>query len=99
MTNRDIYKMFCNEYQNISVADYRPLAGNVFTENRQGITLFMENGDILLYFPATEKRSDAMDVMRENMWRKFNDGWFTYYVNVVTGRKKFKLEPGDFEVD
>ena len=29
------------------------------------------------------------------MWRKFNDGWFTYYYNVNTGEKKFRLDSDD----
>ena len=30
---------------------------------------------------------------------KFNDGFFTYYVNKATGEKKFTLDEGDVEVD
>lgn len=26
---------------------------------------------------------------------KFNDGWFSYYVDVDTGKKKFKMDDGD----
>lgn len=26
---------------------------------------------------------------------EWNDGWFTYYINIKTGEKKFKLEEGD----
>ncbi len=33
------------------------------------------------------------------MWYKFNDGWFTYYINKDTGEKKLHLEPGDVEVE
>ena len=32
------------------------------------------------------------------MWKKFSDGWFTYYYNIETGEKKYKLGPGDIEV-
>ena len=32
-------------------------------------------------------------------WRKFNDGWFEYYVNIDTGEKKFRLEEEDIEID
>ena len=35
----------------------------------------------------------------KNTWYEFNDGWFTYYVNTLTGEKKFELEDGDIEVD
>ena len=31
-------------------------------------------------------------------YKRFSDGWFTYYVNVKTGEKKWELEPGDVEV-
>ena len=31
-------------------------------------------------------------------WRKTSDGWFTYYYNVNTGEKKFKLDKGDVEI-
>lgn len=33
------------------------------------------------------------------MWRRFSDGWFTYYYNVDTGERKFSLSPGDIEID
>lgn len=32
------------------------------------------------------------------MWRKFYDGWFEFYYNILTGERKFKLDPGDCEV-
>lgn len=33
------------------------------------------------------------------MWREFYDGWFTFYYNVVTGERKFKLDPGDILIN
>lgn len=38
------------------------------------------------------------EVDRSKCYYKWNDGWFTYYVNVVTGEKKFILEDNDIEV-
>jgi hypothetical protein len=32
------------------------------------------------------------------MWKRFNDGWFEYYYNTVTGEKKFKLDEKDLEI-
>ena len=32
-------------------------------------------------------------------WFLVNDGWFTFYVNKRTGKRKFALEDGDVEVD
>ena len=30
---------------------------------------------------------------------EINDGWFTYYANVATGKKKFELEDCDILVE
>lgn len=34
-----------------------------------------------------------------NRYYQISDGWFTYYVNVETGDKKFKLDKDDILVD
>ena len=34
-----------------------------------------------------------------NKYYQINDGWFTYYVNLETGEKKFKLDKNDVLVD
>lgn len=34
-----------------------------------------------------------------NMWYKTSDGWFTFYVNIITREKKLHLEEGDIEVE
>lgn len=34
-----------------------------------------------------------------HMWKKFYDGWFTFFYNIETGERKFKLDPGDVLVD
>lgn len=34
-----------------------------------------------------------------NTYYKFSDGFFTYFVNTVTGEKKFALDEGDIEVE
>lgn len=33
-----------------------------------------------------------------NKYRKFHDGWFTYFVNVENGETKFQLDTEDMEV-
>ena len=37
--------------------------------------------------------------MKMNKYYKFNDGFFTYYINVITHEKKFKLDKYDEEVE
>ena len=34
-----------------------------------------------------------------NKYYQFSDGWFTYYVNVETGYKKFSLDKDDVLVE
>lgn len=29
------------------------------------------------------------------IWKEYNDGWFTYFVNKKTGEKKYELDEGD----
>lgn len=53
-TNEDLFKIFCNKYPEMHVADYRPL-DPAFTKGRCGITIFMDDGDTLLYFPEVKE--------------------------------------------
>ena len=53
MTNRDIMSIFKGRYSELKVDDYRPLC-NEFVKGKEGITIWLENGDILMYFPNTE---------------------------------------------
>jgi len=39
------------------------------------------------------KKREPVEI--ENDWYELNDGWFTYFINVKTGGKKFKLGNGD----
>lgn len=34
-----------------------------------------------------------------NKYYQLNDEWFTYYVNIETGAKKFKLDKDDILID
>lgn len=52
-TNGELFKDFCKKYPDIKVNDYRPLYLG-FVDNLEGITVFMDNGDIILYFPKKE---------------------------------------------
>ena len=58
MTNAEILDMFCNEHPEMSkqVKDYRPLDLE-FVKGRVGITIWLSNDDIILYFPKKEKKN------------------------------------------
>ena len=53
MTNSEIYNKFRLSYPDLHVDDYRPIS-DFLTDNRQGITVFLKNGDILVYYPQLE---------------------------------------------
>ena len=51
MTNKEILDKFINTYPSIQINDYRPICHQLFTEERQGITIWLKNGDIIEYYP------------------------------------------------
>ena len=53
ITNQDIFNQFTKAYPYLSVSDYRPISPNVFTKDRIGITVWLENGDIIQYYPKS----------------------------------------------
>lgn len=69
------------------------------------LELFENAGIKINYYKETsldEKLSAAQErsaAIGNNEYFKESDEWFTYYVNVKTGEKKFQLEEGDIEVD
>ncbi len=60
MTNEDLYRLFRSTYPEIKPVDYRP-AESMFVKGRVGITIWTDNGDMLMYFPNqdTLNRRDA----------------------------------------
>jgi len=60
MTNGDIFKLFKERFPELEVDDYRPL-DHAFAEERSGITIWLKNGDMLLYFPNTEEVKQMTD--------------------------------------
>ena len=47
MTNGEILKTFGEKYPKLRVKDYRPLAPELFTKDLKGITIWLENGDVI----------------------------------------------------
>lgn len=60
MTNEEIYELFESKYPNFDVNDYRPLS-NILTENRQGITVFLINGDVIVYYPLPKSHEEGAE--------------------------------------
>ena len=58
MTNGDILKIFCVKYPKLRVKDYRPLCPELFTKDLKGITIWLENGDIIQYYPKEAQEEE-----------------------------------------
>ena len=53
MTNQEVLRDFKNKYE-VEISDYRPLSKD-FVADMQGITIWTDKGDIILYFPKQQK--------------------------------------------
>ena len=56
MTNEDILKIYTSKYPDAKVEDYRPICRELFTKDRAGITIWLQNGDIIEYYPKEGER-------------------------------------------
>ena len=54
MTNKEILDVFTERYPNVSVNDYRPIADMYMPKGRQGITIWTDTNDVILFFPCTD---------------------------------------------
>ena len=55
MTWGDLYKQFCKKFPKSKAVDYRPFVEGLLPTRRPGIIVWLENGDVLVYIPKTEK--------------------------------------------
>ena len=53
MTNGDIYRLFHERHPEMKPVDFRPLS-YLHEPKGQGIQIWLENGDVILYFPKVE---------------------------------------------
>lgn len=51
LVNEEILEIFKQQYPTTKIKDYRPLCPQLFTEGLQGITIWLENGDVIQYYP------------------------------------------------
>lgn len=58
MTFDDLLDKFHDAFPFAKVEDYRPICHDLFTEGKSGITIWLKNGDVIEYYPATEEDSD-----------------------------------------
>lgn len=58
MTNEKILSRFKEVFPFAKVDDFRPLCHELFTDGKQGITIWLENGDVIEYYPHNGGEDD-----------------------------------------
>lgn len=62
MTNGEILTIFHEKYPGIRAVDFRPLCPELFTKNLIGVTIWLENGDVIQYYPKeAQAESEVQD--------------------------------------
>ena len=50
MTYEEILNKFKNNFPSAMVNDFRPICHKEFTDGKQGITIWLDNGDVIEYY-------------------------------------------------
>lgn len=55
VTFDDILDKFTNTFPSAVIDDYRPICHELFTNGKSGITVWLDNGDVVEYYPNLEE--------------------------------------------
>ena len=58
MTYGDLLKLFVEKYPELKMTDYRPICPELFTKDLKGITIWLENGDVIQYYPKEAQEEE-----------------------------------------
>lgn len=60
MTFAEILNVFKSTYASVAaeINDYRPVCHELFTDGKEGITIWMNNGDVIEYYPNAERKEE-----------------------------------------
>lgn len=56
MTVDEVLERFKEAFPFAVVNDYRPICHEMFTEGKEGLTIWLKNGDVIEYYPKVERR-------------------------------------------
>ena len=51
ITFMDILDRFKDAFPFVHVSNYRPICHEMFTDGKPGITIWLDNGDVIEYYP------------------------------------------------
>ena len=58
MTINEVLNKFEDAFPFATVDDYRPICHELFTEGKDGLTIWLENGDVIEYYPNADKEDN-----------------------------------------
>ena len=58
MTFQECLNRFHDAFPNAEVDDYRPVCYEMFQENKEGMTIWLKNGDMVVYYPKQEAENE-----------------------------------------
>jgi len=61
MTYQDLIEKFKDIFPFAKVNDYRPVCHELFEDGKVGITIWLENGDMIVYYPQIESEVEDAD--------------------------------------
>ena len=86
MTYSEILDKFNDSFPFANVEDYRPICHELFEDGKEGCTIWLDNGDMVVYYPNQE-RGDAVNEMMTfpDTWEEFEKSYgFTDNEEVYT---------------
>lgn len=54
MTFDDILNKFEDTFPSAEVNDFRPICHELFEDGKEGMTIWLKNGDMVVYYPKAE---------------------------------------------
>ena len=58
MTFNEALDKFADTFPSAKVEDYRPICHELFEKGKEGITIWLTNGDMLVYYPNPNEEEE-----------------------------------------
>ena len=59
MTFKECLNKFHSTFPFAAVDDYRPICHELFEEGKEGMTIWLKNGDMVVYYPKQEVENES----------------------------------------
>ena len=55
MTIDEVLNKFREAFPLATISDYRPICHELFTDGKEGLTIWLKNGDVIEYYPNANR--------------------------------------------